>query len=132
MKVWLTDSPVAPPLLSPKVHSEPPARPDVASVACEPNETRSPTFAAPADWIETCGAVRSSSTPSHLASDLLACSAEPDWLAPAGLSGIAASAAITHAHTGPSGAGLLPAPTSAVQVNVVDLPPLPGTEHEDV
>ena len=76
--------------------------------------------------------MRSSSTPSHLASDLLACSAEPDWLGPVGLSGIAASAAITHAHTGPSGAGLSPEPTSAVQVNVVDLPPLPGTEHADV
>jgi hypothetical protein len=132
VKVWFTDSPVAVPVLSPKLHSEPPASPDVASVACEPNETRSPTFAAAADWIVTCGAVRSSSTPSHLASDLLACSAEPDWLALAGLSGIAASAAITHAHTGPSGAGLAPAPTSAVQVNVVDLPALPGTEQAEV
>ena len=76
--------------------------------------------------------MRSSSTLSHFASDLLACSAEADWLAPLGLSGIAASAAITHAHTGPSGAGLAPAPKSAVQVNVVDLPALPGTEQAEL
>jgi hypothetical protein len=101
-------------------------------VACVPKATRSPTFAVAAAVIETCGAVRSSRTPSHLASDLLACCAEPDWLAPLGLSGIAASAAITHAHTGPSGAGLSPEPTSAVQVNVVDLPALPGTEQAEV
>jgi hypothetical protein len=49
-----------------------------------------------------------------------------------GLSGIVASAAITQAHTGPSGAGPAPAPKSALQVNVVDLPALPGTEQADV
>ena len=76
--------------------------------------------------------MRSSSTPSHLASDRFAFSADPAWLAPYGLSGIDASAAITHAHTGPSGAGLAPAPKSAVQVNVVDLPPLPGTEQAEL
>ena len=76
--------------------------------------------------------MRSSSTPSHWGSDRLALSAVAPWFGPAGLSGIAASAAITHAHTGPSGAGLAPAPKSAVQVNVVDLPPLPGTEQAEL
>ena len=76
--------------------------------------------------------MRSSSTLSHCASDLLAFSASTGWFGPAGLSGIAASAAITHAHTGPSGAGLAPAPKSAVQVNVVDLPAPPGTEQAEL
>ena len=49
------------------------------------------------------------------------------WFGPFGLSGIDASAAITHAHTvaGPA----IARPKSAVQVNVVDLPPPPGTEQ---
>ena len=131
MNVWLAAAPVAAAVLSPKVQSTPPARPEVASVACEPNETSRPTVAVAGAWIDTCGAARSSSTPSHLASDRLAFSADADWFGPAGLSGIAASAAITHAHTGPSGAGLSPPPRSAVQVNVVDLPPDAGTEQAD-
>ena len=132
MNVCFTASPLAPAVPSPKLHSKPPVTPDVASDACVPKDTRSPTLVAAVASIETVGALRSSTTLSHCASDLLACSAEPDWLAPLGLSGIAASAAITHAHTGPSGAGAAPAPRSAVQVNVVDLPALPGTEHAEV
>ena len=48
------------------------------------------------------------------------------WLGPFGLSGIEASAAITHAHTSPSAMF----PKSGVQLNVVDLPALPGFEHD--
>ena len=82
--------------------------------------------------IDTAGAVRSRITPSHLASERLAFSAGWAWFGPLGLSGIDASAAITHAHTGPSGAGLAPEPKSAVQVNVVDLPAPPGTEQAEL
>ena len=104
----------------------------MASDAWAPKETSSPTFADAAAAIDTDGAVRSSSTPSHLPSDRLAFSAVWAWFGPFGLSGIEASAAITHAHTGPSGAGLAPEPKSAVQVNVVDLPPLPGIEQAEL
>ena len=82
--------------------------------------------------IATVGAARSSTTPSHLASERLAFSALWLWFGPFGLSGIDWSAAITQAHTGPSGAGWLPEPKSAVQVNVVDLPPPAGTEHAEL
>ena len=132
MNVWFADSPVAPPVLSPKLQSNEPATPEVASDAWAPKATRSPTLADAAPSIDTVGALRSSSTPSHFASDRFAFSADWDWFGPFGLSGIAASAAITQAHTGPSGAGLSPEPKSAVHVNVVDLPPPPGTEQADV
>ena len=76
--------------------------------------------------IAATGGVRSTTTPSQLAVERLALSAVAVWFGPFGLSGIEASAAITQAHTSPS--AMLP--KSAVQLNVVDLPALPGTEHD--
>src|SRR5215210_487589 len=111
MNVWLTEAPPAPAVLSPHVQVPPAATPEVASLACASKFTRSPTFTEVADTlIDAAGAARSSTMPSHCGSDRLALSAEPLWLLPLGLSGIAASAARTHAQTGPSGAGLEPEP----------------------
>ena len=80
----------------------------------------------------TFGAVRSSTTPSHWAAERLAFSALWLWFGPVGLSGIDWSAAITQAHTEPSGAGWSPEPKSAVQVKLVDVPPFAGTEHAEL
>src|SRR6188472_2320624 len=111
MNVWVAEAPVPPAVLSPQVQVPPSATPDVASEACAWKVTRSPTFTAPEEAvIDAVGAARSSTMPSHCGSDRLAFSADWLWLALLGLSGIAASAARTHAHTGPSGAGLEPEP----------------------
>ena len=97
-------SPLAPAVLSPQVHRPAPANPDVASAAEACNDTSSPTLTeADARPIATVGGVRSTTTPSQLGADRLAFSAVAVWSGPFGLSGIDASAAITHAHTFPSG-----------------------------
>src|SRR3954466_14279774 len=97
-------SPVAAAVLSPQVHWPVPARPDVASDAVAEKDTRSPTCAEVVAPMETVGAVRSTTTPSQDAAERFAFSADWLWLGPLGLSGIEASAAITHAHRLPSGA----------------------------
>ena len=106
MNVCVTASPPPPPVLSPQVHWPVPARPDVASEAEAWNDTRSPTLTeADAVPIDTAGGVRSTTTPSQLGLERLALSAVAVWLGPLGLSGIEASAAITHAQTFPSATG---------------------------
>ena len=111
VNVWVAEAPLPPAVLSPQVHALCPPTPEVASVACAWKDTSSPTLTAVAEAaIEAAGAVRSSTTPSQLGSERLALSADPLWFAPDGLSGMAASAARTHAHTGPSGAGVPPEP----------------------
>ena len=101
----MTASPLAPAVLSPHVHWPAPARPEVASEAdaCERHELADLDRRRSATPIATVGGVRSTTTPSQLAADRLAFSAVALWSGPFGLSGIDASAAITHAQTFPSG-----------------------------
>ena len=111
MNVWVAAAPLPAAVLSPQLHVVPAATPDVASVACAWKLTRSPTLTDVADAvIAAAGAARSSTIESHCGSERLALSADWLWLGPFGLSGIAASAARTHAWMTPSGAGLAPEP----------------------
>src|SRR4029079_7552618 len=74
--VCVIASPLPPGVLSPHVQLAAPARPEVASAADAPNETRSPTLTeVDATWIAAVGGVRSTTTPSQLGADRFAFSA---------------------------------------------------------
>ena len=101
--------------------------PDVASEDVDLNVTSSPTFAVVGAVIAAVGFVRSSTRSSQgLRGQVRPAGRGALWSGPAGLSGIAASAAFTHAHTRAVGGRML---KSGVQVNEVDLPALAGIEQ---